>query len=442
MREQMASVDAAWFRMDRPENTADVVSLLTFKQLPPRRHIRRLIEDRLLCWPRFRQLAARGSPFGGDAWELDRRFDLERHLVRRRISSRDPRALRELVSEVCSAQLDPAHPLWRIHLVDGEVGAIVVKIHHALADGFALVALLLGMADDPPAAHPPPHALPAYRRLAPWLDPAGAVRQVLQDPRHALTLGVNGGAIAAALARMAALPSDPPTVLQRPLTGDRRAAWSHGLSLARVREAAHARGGTVNDIIMAAVSGALRGHLAARGERMDGVGLRALVPVNLRPGMPDAGALGNRFGLVFLDLPTDLDTPAARLEAMAARTAVAKQGPDAVASLGVLAALGALPAVGPWATRFFSRKASVVVTNVPGPRSHLHLAGHRIDHAMFWVPHPSTLGVGISVLSYAGEVRIGVRADVAVMQDPMDVVDRFEAELTALGGAPAHRRAG
>jgi diacylglycerol O-acyltransferase len=125
------------------------------------------------------------------------------------------------------------------------------------------------------------------------------------------------------------------------------------------------------------------------------------------------------------------------------RTTVLKGRPDAIAAFGVLAALGRLPALAPWATTFFARKASVVITNVPGPRHRLHLAGHRIEHALFWVPHPATLGVGISVLTYAGEVRIGVRADEAVMPDPADLVARFEHELVAFESAAVpSRRAG
>jgi diacylglycerol O-acyltransferase len=114
-----------------------------------------------------------------------------------------------------------------------------------------------------------------------------------------------------------------------------------------------------------------------------------------------------------------------------------KRRPDALATFGVLAGLGLVPALAPWATGFFSRKASLVVTNVPGPRAALHLAGERIDHAMFWVPHPAALGVGVSILSYAGEVRIGVRADEACLSDPGDLVRRFEEELAAWSGARA-----
>lgn len=436
MRERMSSVDAAWFRIDRPENAADVVALLAFRDAPPVTRVRSLLEERLLPWARFRQRAVRGSVAGGDAWELDDGFSLDRHLVRHALDVGDASALQDLVSDVASEPLASGWPLWRIHLVDGARGggAIVAKLSHCMGDGFALVALLLSLADErAPQCDETRHALPASRRLAPWLEPTAMLRDAMAHPGRAIALGKETAALAASVARMVALPADPPTVLSRPLCGRRRTAWSRGLPLDGVRAAARSRGGTVNDVLVAAVAGALRRHLARAGEAVDDLHLRALVPVNLRAG-PPAGAegLGNRFGLVFLDLPVHAATPSARFDAVRAGTTALKGRPDAVATLGLLAGIGRLPAVEPWAARFFSRKASLVITNVPGPRQPLHLAGSRIDHAMFWVPHPSTLGLGVSILSYAGEVRIGVRADEAVLPRPADLVEAFELELASL----------
>jgi diacylglycerol O-acyltransferase len=432
----MSSVDAAWFRIDRPENAADVVALLAFRDAPPPARVRRLLEEKLLACVRFRQRVVRGSLAGGDCWELDPAFSLDRHLVTHSLDARDPGALQELVGEVATAPLEPGRPLWRIHLVGGSEGggALVAKFSHCLGDGFALVGLLLSLADEREDGAKPRHVLPAARRLAPWLEPRATLLDALARPRRALALCGETAALAASLARMAALPADPPTLLSRPLSGRRRAAWSRGLPLERVRSAARGLGGTVNDVLVAAVAGALRRQLSQAGEPVDALKVRALMPVNLRPGLPPAGSgsLGNHFGLVFLELPVDAGSPAARFDAVRVRTAALKDRPDAVTTLGVLAGLGRLPALEPWAARFFTRKASLVITNVPGPRAPLHLAGSRIDHAMFWVPHPSTLGLGVSVLSYAGEVRIGVRADAAVLPRPGDLVDAFEIELEAL----------
>ncbi len=435
MREPMSSVDAAWFRMDRPENAADVVALLSFRRLPALSRVRRLVEERLLTVPRFRQRAVRGSLVGGDAWEDDPSFSLDHHLVRRRLATSDPLALRDLVSEIATEPLDSTRPLWRLYLADGSgSGAIVAKLGHCMGDGFALVGLLLSLADERGAAPQSRHVLAASRRLAPWLEPGASLLSALADPARALALGGEAAAIAAALARMVALPADPATVLSRPLSGRRRTAWSRGFALPRVRSAARAHGSTVNTVLVAAVAGALRRHLSAAGEPVDELRVRALMPVNLRPSPPEASAaLGNRFGLAFLDLPIWAPTPAARLEAVRERTTALKARPDAVAAFALLALLGRFPAIEPWGARFFSRKASLVITNVPGPRRRLHLAGRRIEHAMFWVPHPATLGLGISILSYAGDVRVGVRADVAVVPEPADLVELFELELAALG---------
>jgi diacylglycerol O-acyltransferase len=212
-------------------------------------------------------------------------------------------------------------------------------------------------------------------------------------------------------------------------------AWSRGLRLADLRELARGLGATVNDLVIAALSGALRSHLAARGEAVSGLGIRALVPVNLRTQLPAQldGAMGNCFGLVFLDLPVHLPTPAGRLLAVREAIAVLKQSPDAVTTYGVLSAIGHLPGlVEDLITSFFSSKASLVVTNVPGPRQPLHLAGHAVRRIQFCVPHPARLGLGVSILSYAGAVRIGARADEAVMPDPGDLLARIPAELEAL----------
>jgi diacylglycerol O-acyltransferase len=216
---------------------------------------------------------------------------------------------------------------------------------------------------------------------------------------------------------MALLPPDPRTCLSRTLSGTRRVAFSRPLPLADLRDRARRLGATVNELLIAAVAGALREVLVAAGDAPADV--RALVPVNLRDRLPDAGTpLGNRFGLVFLQLPVGAADAAERLALVRARTAELKRSADAVVTWAVLAAVGHLPALEQLVIEFFARKASLVVTNVPGPRAPLHLAGREIGQIMFNVPHPGTLGLGVSVLSYAGGVTIGARADAAPMPDP------------------------
>jgi len=438
-RELMSGVDAAWLHMDRPENTADVVALMTFTERLGMAEVRRLIEERVAGHPRFRQRVVPDGPLALATWDEDPRFDLSRHVLERTVPARGARALDRLAGEVASERLDAAHPLWRAYLVNGygAGSALVIKLHHCIADGFALVGLLLSMADEVARERAPgaPRRTPAHPDLRLLESPALALWRGLGDPRRARELAARAGAFARSLAGLTLLPPTPRTVLSRPLSGIRRTAWSRGLPLPAVKGVARALGASVNDVLVTALAGALRGHLADGGEAVDGLELRALVPVNLRDRLPADlhGELGNRFGLVFLDLPVRAEGAGTRLELVRARMAELKRAPDAVVTYAVLSALGHLPPpLQRLVTEFFSRKASLVLTNVPGPRRPLHLAGHEIRRIAFCVPHPAALGLGLSILSYAGEVRVGARADVAVMRDPGDLVRRIPAEMAAL----------
>jgi diacylglycerol O-acyltransferase len=426
----MRNVDAAWLQMDRPENPADIVALFTFDEPLPAERLAELVEERLLPQERFRQRVA-PQLLGGATWEADPRFDLGHHLGRARLEPRGPEALREFVGKVATGPLPRRRPPWKLWAVEGfgPGSAVVAKLHHCIGDGLALVSVLLSLADPlggrRAAVRFPSLPLPDLS--------LGALRAALADRGRAQDLALKGLGLAASLARMVALPRDPPTPLSRPLSGRRRVAWSRGIPLEGVRQAAHDRGVTVNDLLMAALAGALRGHLQAAGTEVDGLRLRALVPVSLES--QAQGSLGNRFGLVFVELPLGLPTPAERLEALRAEMRALKAAPDAAVTYGVLWALGLLPpAAEGLVNAFFAAKASLVVTNVPGPAEPLALAGRRVGSVMFWVPHPSLLGLGVSVLTYAGEVRLGVRADAAVMPRPADLVERAELELELLSG--------
>jgi diacylglycerol O-acyltransferase len=422
-RETFSGVDAAWLRMDRPENTADVVAVLRVRGTLPLSRLRRLLERELLAHRRFRQRIVAGA-LGRPAWEDDPRFRLARHLVQARLP-RGRAALDAYVSGVASEPLDLRRPPWRIHLLRGTGGsAIVAKLHHCIADGFALVAVLLSLAEEP-ARGRRAHRARAFR------DVAGAARRILRvGGRIGAVLGVP--AALAALGRMIALPADPATALKRPLGGERQVACSRPFPLRAVRAEARARGVTAAELLSAAVAGAFRGWLLESGERVER-DVRALVPVNLRPVGGEAAALGNEFGLVFLELPVAAAMAEERIQLVHARMEALKAGADALVTFGVLSVLGRLPvALEQRVNAFFTSKASLVLTHVPGPRRKLRLAGRRLEHVMFWVPHPATLGLGVSVLSYGGEVIVGVRADASIMPDPARLVRLFEAELGAL----------
>jgi len=191
--------------------------------------------------------------------------------------------------------------------------------------------------------------------------------------------------------------------------------------------------GTVNDVLLTALAGALRRYAEGRGQLADGLTVRALVPVNLR-GPEELDRLGNRFGIVFLDLPVGVRDPYRRLLVLKRRMDDIKDSLDAPVTFGVLNVMGFAPTpIERQLGYFLAGKTTAIVTNVPGPREQLYLAGSPLRGCMFWVPAPAGLGLGISILSYRGEVTLGVAADAGLIPDPEAIVAAFQAELAEMG---------
>jgi WS/DGAT/MGAT family acyltransferase len=250
------------------------------------------------------------------------------------------------------------------------------------------------------------------------------------------------GAVGADLFHLATLRGQRDTMLRGPLGRSKRAAWSAPIPLADVKEIGRALGGTVNDVLMAAAAGALSRYLREQGEDPAGLELRTAIPVNLRA--PEQRDLGNYFGLVFLDLPLGLDhDPRARFLELKKRMDALKHSPEPFVLLQMMRVTGGGPR---WleelVVRFLGAKTTAVLTNVPGPREPRYLAGRRIRTVMFWVPQAGRVGLGISIFSYAGEVRLGVSVDEQLVPDPERILEAFPRELdalrrTALGAEPA-----
>jgi len=425
--EPMRRVDAAWYHMDRPQNTADIVALLRFAGRVPFRHLKTLIADRLLSQEPFRQRVV-GGP-GAPRWEEDPVFDLSRHIELRRVEPGT--SLHCLLGSLASGRLDPAHPLWHIAVLEStHHTSLALKVHHCMGDGRALVGVLQALGDEP--VPEPAVSTPAYRRLRLVRHGLSAVEQALSDPAAALRLIGEAAAFAGSLARLAALPADGTTHLNRPLTGERRVASTVAMSLPELRAACRSAGLTVNELMVSAVAGALRTVLMRAGQPVDQLQPRALMPVDARE--PTDRFTGNGFGLVFFDLPVRYAKAEDRVAAVRARSAALRKSPEALVTLAVLGGLGLLPRkLEQVAASFFSHKASLVLTNVRGPTSPVHLGGALLDRLLFWVPHPVTLGLGVSIISYAGRISVGVRADTGVLPNPSALVRALELELRSLG---------
>jgi WS/DGAT/MGAT family acyltransferase len=452
-REPMSRVDTAWLRMERPTNPMMITGVLMFDEPMSIATLRQVIKKRFLAYPRFLQKAV-DTPAGA-AWLEDEHFDLDWHVCHTALPGRadkksEKKAFERFVSQLASSPLDKSKPLWQFHLVEkyGSGSALVSRIHHSYADGIALVQVLLSLTD----VTRKPEKNSELR--AAWLKQDGAevVRRVgaidrylkiggkvlgksmdmYRDPTLASMLAKEGGEIGRELLAALALSDDPPTMLRGKLGVSKRVAWAEPLDLDEVKAVGRACDCTVNDVLMAAAAGALRGYMIERGEDLSGVTLRATVPVNLRP-LEHAKKLGNHFGLVFLDLPVGEANPIGRLERVSKCMRDLKNSRQAIVSFGLLAALGMAPAaVQGLALELFSRKATAVATNVPGPQQPLYLGGCRMREMMFWVPQTGSIGIGISILSYNNRVHFGLIADAKLVPDPDAVIQRFGPEFDKL----------
>jgi diacylglycerol O-acyltransferase / wax synthase len=447
MSEPLSSVDAAWLRMEDPTNLMMVTGILVFDEpLDPGR-LRRTLERRLLPFQRFRQRVVE-APFGvgPPQWVDDDRFDLAAHLHRVALPKPGGKLeLEEMVGDLMSTPLDMSKPLWQMHLIDGYEGGSVLlsRLHHCIADGIALIQLLLSLTDTSP--RPGRVAAPRQpERGGGFRVPLDAIAAAVANPLGLMEAAQTGFTLADTLQRLVLLPPDPPTVLKGALGVGKRAAWSEVIPLDAIKAAGARHRATVNDILISAVAGALREYLEGRGEDVDQLEIRAAVPVNLRS-QERALELGNSFGLVFVPLPISVAQPVRRVAELKERMDRIKGSAEAIVSLGVLTALGNVPrALYTPAIEFFGSKASAVITNVPGPKEPLYLAGRRITNFMFWVPMSGHLGLGVSILSYAGGVMVGVAADTGLVPDPERIVAAFERELKLLmvkEKGPARRRA-
>ena len=447
--EPMSRVDTAWLRMERPTNPMMITGVLMFAEPMALDRLRRVIKQRFLAYTRFRQRVV-DTPAGA-SWHADGKVDLDWHVQHAALPGRGgKRALQRFVSQLASSPLNHSRPLWQFHLVEHYEGgsALVARIHHSYADGIALVQVLLSLTDttrqpakgselarawlnkDHAAVARRVGAVDKYLRLGSKVLDKG--RDMVRDPTLAAVLAKEGGVIARELINLLVLPDDPPSLLRGNLGVSKRVAWAEPLDLEEVKAVGRACNCTVNDILMATAAGALRNYMIERREHVDGVTLRATVPVNLRP-LEHATKLGNHFGLVFLDLPVGEGNPIRRVERIAECMKNLKNSRQSIVSYGLLSALGMAPsALQDFAFELFSRKATVVATNVPGPQQPLYMAGCALREMMVWVPQTGSIGIGISILSYNGRVHFGLVTDGKLIPDPAAVTRRLGAEFDKL----------
>lgn len=466
--ERMSKVDTAWLRMDSPTNLMMILGVWVLRPTITLEALRERVRERMLPFSRFVQIAREDAT--GAHWLDDPDFRLERHvsthrLVRRRGQS-EQAALQARVAALASQPLDHRHPLWQFELIEDYAGgsALVARIHHCIADGIALIGVMMSLVDD---GHAPPRRQPRTAAAHTGLDAAedwvadslirpfgdlaaraldlagdGAAKSLsaLASPQQSLSGSVDqaleiarlGGQLASDLAALALMPDDSPTPLKGQPVGRKHVAWCDPVALDEVKAIGKGLNCSVNDVLLSCAAGAIGRHLRARGTDTAGVEIRAMVPVNLRP-MEEAWKLGNRFGLVPLVLPVGIENPIERVYAVRARMAALKGSLQPLLTFGLLSVAGLLVKPAQDALlALFGRKTTAVMTNVPGPARKLRFCGATLEQTLFWVPQTGTVGLGVSILSYGGGVQFGLIADEALCPDPQAIIDAFEPEFRQL----------
>jgi WS/DGAT/MGAT family acyltransferase len=446
--EPMSAVDRAWLDMDDPCNPMVISAIFQLEGPVDAANLQKVMVERLLRFPRFSQRVDRSQ--GAPRWVADRNLDYRNHVhVRRLPAGAKDRDLRKAISAEVSRELDHNRPLWRMLLYPCPSGPVTVlfRAHHALADGIALVTLLIDSTDSGFQRAPEPLASPPVQGARP--GPLGTLidsliflndgliklRGMVRSKAGRVRLlhqYQQGRDAVAAVRHVLALPENNPPSLCKPLSGRRGVAWADDIPLDPLRRQAKILGVRVNDLLMTALAGAFNRQLHhTSAELPEDQNLRISVPVNLRNGK--GRSLGNHFGLVLLDLPVGEPSQMTRLRLVSQRMSELKDSAQARATMLGLAAAGHLPV--PLERKLVDRigsKAIAVVSSLPGPRRHVRIGGARMRNLVFWPPQSGGIGLGLSFFSYAGQLSFGISADLALLPSPRGLLEAFRSELEGL----------
>jgi WS/DGAT/MGAT family acyltransferase len=463
--ERLSAQDCSFVMFEQRATHMHVAALGIFEGGPLRTgaggvdaaRIARYVEARLGVLPHYRQKLAFAPVSGHPVWVDDEHFDLDYHVRHTSLPSPGTtEELKRLVGRVLSQPLDRGRPLWEIWIVEGLEGgrfALLTKVHHCMVDGASGVSLLTllfrrdGSEEIPPAESWFPRPAPSKLRLA--FDeaigrakaPFALARELesaLRAPEEAWR-GVRERAVSVgeALRTGFHLPSD--TALNRPIGPHRRAEW-RVFDLAEIKEIGKRLGGTVNDVVLTLVTGALRRFLARRHEALGTLDYRVVIPVNMRSASGDPG-VANRVSAFFLSLPVAKADPLARFEAVRRETERLKtsRAADGIDFFTQLVERSGST----WLTELGVRLAARVqpynqtVSNVPGPQFPLYVLGARLLELYPLPPLFERQGLGTAVMSYDGRVCWGLVADRDSVPDLAALAGDVDAAFAELRQAAA-----
>jgi diacylglycerol O-acyltransferase / wax synthase len=446
--DRLTGLDASFLHLEDSSAHMHVAGVMLFEgPPPPYDDLLDAFERRMPLVPRYRQrLAFVPLGQGRPTWVDDPHLNLRYHVRATALPSPgSERQLMDLAGRVFSQQLDRDKPLWEVWLVEGLEGdrfAMLSKTHHALVDGISGVDIMSVLFDSSPEPVVPPNAgdrwlprpLPSraqmlaealLERATMPAEVARSVRAVFRGPRRVLGAARDAAVGVGAMA-WAGLNPAPPSPYNQPIGPHRRFTWMRA-SLRDIKGIKDSLGGTVNDVVLATVAGALGRHLRRRGHGTDGLELKAMVPVSVRQDV-ERGALGNKVAAIMAPLPVWCQEPVARLDIVREELKGLKSGGQAVGAQVLTDLSGFAPStIMDQASRLMARQRffNLVVTNVPGPQFPLYLMGRRMLDPFPMVPLAKGQGLGVALLSYDGAINFGVVGDFDLLWD----IDEFSADL-------------
>jgi diacylglycerol O-acyltransferase / wax synthase len=459
----MSPLDASFLHIEDAVTHMHLGSIGIFEgPAPGRDEVLSAIAGHLPLVPRYRQKvrfvpAALGRP----AWVDDPHFNLDYHVRRTGLPAPGgDEELRNLVGRVMSQQLDRTKPLWELWIAEGlDEGrwALISKTHHCMVDGVSatdLLSVLLDSKRDPsspaqvawnPDPEPNPAELLTHALAQRAASPYEGMRTVLASvraPRRIVREALDVGRGLVNL-RQVAGPGRA-TSLNGPIGPHRR--WDCARSrLSDIKAIRRAHGGTINDVVLSAITSGFRDLLLARDETVEGRVIRTLVPVSVRA-QHERGTYNNKVSAMFAELPVDVDDPVARLKSISEQMQRLKQSGQAVAAERLTALSGFAPAMllalaGRVGTRVGQRAVNTVTTNVPGPQHPLYLCGRRMLEAFPFVPLGGSVRIGVAIFSYDGNINFGVTGDRDTAPDVAILCQGIEQSIRQLMPAPEAEKA-
>ena len=416
--------DAVW-QQDRATNRHIIHALMVIEGAPDIEKIRRIVHDRLvygkdekgerIC-SRLTQVIQKH--FGYFVWKEDENFSVKHHVLN--WNGNFPNSLEDLevaISEICSTPLPEFLSPWQflvVPILEEDCFGLILRVHHSVADGVALTRVFVKNLYDVPPSAPEPKKFTTKQRFYMWC------KAIIVGPFIVLTKFFSR--------------ADKSKIHGQELCGKKVVAWSKNVDLSLVKQVKNVAGSTVNDVMVSCLAGALHDYLTGQ-ENCNAAKLEdmwASVPVDIRASSKSV-KLKNKFALVFLRLPIVAKNAVDRLLATKQRMDIIKTSAEPLVTAVTVQILMMLPE---WASKplidFFSRKMSCVLSNVPGPQQTLYLGGQKIVQGIFWVPQRANIGVGLSIFSYGGGIRVGVYSDERVIPNPREVVKGFEKNFWQL----------